>query len=166
MRAGRKPKPTHLKLLAGKPGHRALPEAEPQPEPVTESTQPPEWMSGEGRAVWAVEFPKLVRNAMITEVDLLAFAKYCQAFGRYLNAESMVAKQGEVLIAPGSGFPIQNPYLAVSNKAQEQMHKAESEFGMTPSSRARVAPVGAKKGSNRFLDLIDGGKKKETPRRA
>jgi len=165
MRAGRKPKPTHLKLLAGKPGHRALPEAEPQPDLVTEATPPPEWMSGEGKAVWAVEFPKLVRNGMITEIDLGAFAKYCQHFGRYLNAESMVAKQGEVLIAPGSGFPIQNPYLAVSNKAAEFMHKAETEFGMTPSSRSRVAPVGGKKKSNRFLDLIDGGKKKE-PRRA
>ncbi len=165
MRAGRKPKPTHLKLLAGKPGHRALPEAEPQPDLVTEATKPPDWMSGEGKAVWAVEFPKLVRNGMITEIDLGAFAKYCQHFGRYLNAESMVAKQGEVLIAPGSGFPIQNPYLAVSNKAAEFMHKAETEFGMTPSSRSRVAPVGGKKKSNRFLDLIDGGKKKE-PRRA
>jgi P27 family predicted phage terminase small subunit len=166
MRAGRKPKPTHLKLLAGKPGHRPLSEAEPEPELVNETTPPPAWMSGEGRAVWAAEFPKLVRNGMITEVDLPAFAKYCQAFGRYLNAESMVAKQGEVLIAPGSGFPIQNPYLAVSNKAAEQMHKAESEFGMTPSSRSRVAPAGGKKKANRFLDLIDGGKKKETPRRA
>ena len=166
MRAGRKPKPTHLKLLAGKPGHRALPEAEPEPPLVTVDTQPPEWLSGEGRAVWAREFTKLVRNGMIAETDLSAFAKYCQAFGRYLNAESMVAKQGEVLLAPGSGFPIQNPYLAVSNKAAEQMHKAESEFGLTPSSRSRVAPAAGKKKSNRFLDLIDGGKKKAPPRRA
>ena len=160
MRAGRKPKPTHLKLLAGKPGHRPLPEVEPQPDPVTEATQPPKWLSGEGRIVWAEEFPKLVRNGMLTEIDLSAFAKYCQAFGRYLNAESMVAKQGEVLIAPGSGFPIQNPYLAVSNKAQEQMHKAESEFGMTPSSRSRVGGSVPKKKKNRFLELIDGGKPK------
>jgi P27 family predicted phage terminase small subunit len=164
MRAGRKPKPTHLKLLAGKPGHRPLPEGEPEPVLLNESTQPPDWLSGEGRAVWAIEFPKLVRNGMITEVDLGAFAKYCQWFGRYLNAESMVAKQGEVLIAPGSGFPIQNPYLAVANKAAEMMHKVETEFGMMPSSRSRVVPAGAKKKTNRFLDLIDGGKKKENRR--
>jgi len=166
MSAGRKPKPTHLKLLAGNPGKRPLNETEPQPDPIDETTEPPAWMSGEGRAVWLSEFPKLVRNGMITEIDLGAFAKYCQAFGRYLTAESMVAKQGEVLIAPGSGFPIQNPYLAVSNKAAEQMHKAETEFGMTPSSRSRVSPGAGKKKSNRFLDLIDGGKKKETGRRA
>jgi len=159
MRAGRKPKPTHLKLLAGTPGRRPLPEAEPQPDPVDEKAQPPKWLSGEARAVWAVEFPRLVRNAMISDIDLNAFARYCQSMGRYLTAESYVAKQGEVLLSP-TGFPIQNPYLAISNKAQEQMHKAETEFGMTPSSRSRVAPIGAKKKANRFLDLIDGGKTK------
>jgi P27 family predicted phage terminase small subunit len=159
MRAGRKPKPTHLKLLAGHPGHRPLNESEPQPDVVDETMQPPEWLSGEGRAAWAVEFPKLVRNNMITDIDLNAFARYCQAFGRYLVAGSMVAKQGEVLVAP-SGFPIQNPYLAVSNKAQEQMHKAETEFGMTPSSRSRVSTGAPSKKKNRFLDLIDGGKTK------
>lgn len=158
MRAGRKPKPTHLKLLAGKPGHRQLPDAEPHPEVVDETVRPPEWLSGEGRAVWDVEFPKLVRNGIITEIDVGAFAKYCQAFGRYLSAESMVAKQGDVMIAP-SGFPIQNPYLAISNKAQEQMHKAETEFGMTPSSRSRVSTGKLGKKTNRFLDLV-GGKAK------
>ncbi|MBI4291310.1 MAG: phage terminase small subunit P27 family [Betaproteobacteria bacterium] len=149
-----------MKLLAGNPGGRSLNETEPQPDVVEETLPAPKWLSGEGRAVWAVEFPKLVRNAMITEIDLGAFAKYCQAFGRYLNAESMVAKQGEVLIAPGSGFPIQNPYLAVSNKAQEQMHKAETEFGMTPSSRSRVSTKAADKKKNRFLALVADGKKR------
>ena len=165
MRAGRKPKATHLKLLAGHAGHRPLAEDEPQPDAADETMQAPAWLSGEARAVWDAEFPKLVRNGIITEIDVGAFAKYCQAFGRYLDAESMVAKQGEVLISP-SGFPIQNPYLAVSNKAQEQMHKAETEFGMTPSSRSRVSPAGAKKKTNRFLELIDGGKKKDSSRRA
>ena len=159
MRAGRKPKPTHLKLLAGHPGHRPLNESEPQPDAVDEAMQPPAWLSGEARAAWAIEFPKLVRNNMITDIDLNAFARYCQACGRMVVAESYVAKQGEVLISP-SGFPIQNPYLAVANKAFEQMHQLETEFGMTPSSRSRVSTGAPSKSKNRFLDLIDGGKTK------
>src|SRR5471032_2457033 len=82
MRAGRKPKPTHLKLLAGHPGHRPPNESEPQPDAVDETMQPPAWLSGEARAAWAIEFPKLVRNNMITDIDLNAFARYCQACGR------------------------------------------------------------------------------------
>lgn len=121
---------------------------------------PPAWLSGEARAVWELEFPKLARNNMIAEIDLNAFARYCQAQGRYVAAESMVAKQGDVLIAP-SGFPIQNPYLAISNKAHELAHKAETEFGMTPSSRSRVSSTAPGKKKNRFLELIaDAGKTK------
>lgn len=159
MRAGRKPKPTRLKLIAGTPGHRPLNDAEPQPELIDETLAPPSWLSGEARVVWAREFPKLVRNNMIADVDLNAFARYCQACGRLVVAESYVAKQGEVLISP-SGFPIQNPYLAVANKASEMAGKLETEFGMTPSSRSRVSTTGTKKKANRFLDLVDGGKPK------
>jgi P27 family predicted phage terminase small subunit len=159
MRAGRKPKPTHLKLLAGHPGHRPLNESEPQPDAVDETTKPPLWLSGEARAKWEIEFPKLVRNNMITDIDLTAFARYCQAFGRMVVAESMVAKQGDVLVSP-SGFPIQNPYLAVSNKAFEQMNKLETEFGMTPSSRSRVSSSAPPKKANRFLELVGGAKTK------
>lgn len=159
MRAGRKPKPTHLKLLAGHPGHRPLNASEPQPDGIDEMPQAPAHLSGEARTEWARTLPMLLRNNMITEVDLNSFSAYCQAYGRWIVAESYVAKQGEVLIAP-SGFPIQNPYLAVVNKALEQMHKLETEFGMTPSSRSRVSSGTPNRKANRFLDLIDGGKTK------
>ena len=48
--AGRKPKPTKLKLLAGNPGGRPLPENEPQPDPAI--PDPPDWMEGEALAEW------------------------------------------------------------------------------------------------------------------
>jgi P27 family predicted phage terminase small subunit len=160
MRAGRKPKPTHLKLLAGHPGHRPLNDNEPQPDLIEETPEPPSHLSGEARAEWASIVPKLIRNGMLSEVDIPALAAYCQAYGRWVVAESYIAKQGEVLISP-SGFPIQNPYLAVANKAMEQAHKIEIEFGMTPSSRSRVSSTGRAKKTNRFLDLVGGSKTKQ-----
>lgn len=45
-------------------------------------------------------------------------------------------KYGTVVKSP-SGYPIQSPYLAIANKAHEQMTKLLAEFGMTPSSRSR-----------------------------
>ena len=157
---GRKPKTTQLKLLAGNPGKRALNENEPKPDLADENLKPPHWLSGEGLAVWDVEFQKLVRNRMISDTDINAFARYCQSIGRYIAAEAMVAKQGDVLIAP-SGFPIQNPYLAIANKAWEMAHKAEIEFGMTPSSRTRVAANPTAKKQNRFLELVRGENKQK-----
>lgn len=39
----------------------------------------------------------------------------------------------------------QNPWLAVANRAWEQLRKVEAEFGMTPSSRSRVTAVSSYK---------------------
>lgn len=161
MTSGRKPKPTHLKLLQGKPGHRALNENEPQPDLAEEKPEPPSHLSGQARAEWDRVYPVLLKNRLITEADMTAFAAYCQAYGRWQEAETQLAKQGPVVLAP-SGFPVQNPYLAISNKAVEHMHKFLTEFGMTPSSRSRVQVAGTGKKGNKFRDLADGGKAKRS----
>lgn len=49
----------------------------------------------------------------------------------------MLQRHGVVLKAP-SGFPVQSPYLAIANRAMEQLRQLLSEFGMSPASRARV----------------------------
>ncbi len=94
MRAGRKPKATHLKLLAGNPGHRPLNESEPQPEGVDETPDPPAHLSGEARVEWARTFPILLRNKMISEVDINAFSAYCQAYGRWTRGRELRRKAG------------------------------------------------------------------------
>jgi P27 family predicted phage terminase small subunit len=161
---GRLPKPSHLKLLQGKPGHRPLNENEPQPEVLDETPAPPEHLSVLARAEWERVYPMLVRNRLVTEADLSALSAYCQAYGRWQEAESEIAKQGLVFIVPGSGYPIQNPYLAIANKALEQMRQFLTEFGMTPSSRSRVSKSGTGTGAtkkNKFAQLASGTKSKK-----
>jgi P27 family predicted phage terminase small subunit len=46
------------------------------------------------------------------------------------------------MVRSPSGYPIQNPMLAIANKAQEQCLKILAEFGLTPSSRSRIRPDG------------------------
>ena len=84
----------------------------------------------------------------MTVIDKDALAAYCTAFARWREAERQVAKRGLVVVTNvksdddgnviGGGNYIQNPWLAIANKAMEQMLKLEAEFGMTPSSRSRV----------------------------
>ena len=74
---------------------------------------------------------------LLTEIDGEALELYCAARARWLKAEGVVRKKGEVTNAP-SGYPIRNPYLSIANKAWEQMRRLLIEFGMTPSSRERV----------------------------
>lgn len=157
MPAGRKPKPTHLKLLQGKAGHRKLNENEPTPEPVTARPEPPRHLSGFAVAEWDRMYGILERNRLLTEADLSAFAAYCQAYGRWQEAEDLVAKQGLMILSPNN-FPMQHPALAVANKAMEQMHKFLIEFGMTPSSRSRVQVAGTGQKTSKFHKLGSGGK--------
>jgi P27 family predicted phage terminase small subunit len=74
----------------------------------------------------------------MTEIDGAALALYCQAWARWIEAEQNLVRYGVVVKSP-SGFPMQSPFLAIANKAMEQMTRLLAEFGMSPSSRTRVA---------------------------
>jgi P27 family predicted phage terminase small subunit len=81
--------------------------------------------------------------ALVTKLDRAALAAYCQAWGRWVEAEEALRKHG-VLVKSPSGFPMQSPYLAIANKALKEMRLLLQEFGLSPSSRSRVtaAPMG------------------------
>lgn len=134
--AGRKPVPTNLKLLRGNPGKRPLNENEPQP--ANEKPRCPSHLSDPAKAEWKRMSDKLHKLGLLTEIDGAALAAYCQAYGRWVEAERNIKKYGMVLRSPDKGWPVQSPYLAIANKALEQMHKYLTEFGMTPSSRSRI----------------------------
>jgi P27 family predicted phage terminase small subunit len=74
---------------------------------------------------------------LLTKVDRAALALYCDAWGRWVEALEALRRYGVMVKSP-SGFPMQSPYLAVANKAMEQMRLLLGEFGMSPSSRTRV----------------------------
>jgi len=71
----------------------------------------------------------------LTAVDGPALAAYCAAYGRWKDAELNIQKFGTV-IKTGTGNPVQNPYLAVAEKAMDLMRGWLSELECTPRSRA------------------------------
>lgn len=78
-------------------------------------------------------------------MDKAALALYCQAWGRWVEAEDYLKKYGVMVKSP-NGFPMQSPYQAVANKAMEQMRALLTEFGMSPSSRTRPGSAGGQGG--------------------
>ena len=134
--SGRKPKPTSLKLLQGNPGKRPLNENEPRPAPRLPS--PPAHLSKEARKEWRRSGAFLLELGLISDLDRSAFAAYCTAYGRWIEAEEALKTYGVMIKSP-SGFPIQSPYLSIAKKAMEQMRSLLSEFGMSPATRTRVS---------------------------
>lgn len=133
--AGRKPKPTRLKIIQGNPGKRALNKNEPQPE--RRLMRAPSFLSAEAKKEWKYMAAKLHKLGLLTEIDRTALAAYCQWFGRWVEAERILNEKGP-LYKTEKGKVQQSPMLFVAHKAAEQMHRYITEFGMTPSSRSRV----------------------------
>ena len=140
---GRKPKPTKLKLVTGNPGKRPLNEKEPIPKPGIPEC--PGHIDEEARAEWGRILPELSGMGVLARTDRAALAAYCQAWSRWVKAEGEIQKHDLVVKAPGSGYPIQNPYLRIANTAMDFMRKFLVEFGLTPASRSRIM-VGGQEG--------------------
>lgn len=146
---GRKPKPTHLKVISGNAGKRPLNKDEPQP--VGDLVDPPDWMSDEQKASWryAIEHAP---QGLLRRIDQSALVAWVVAEALHREATKELTKTTLLVKAPVTGLPIQNPYLAIINRQSQIMLKAAAELGFTPSSRSRVSNAGAPaKDTNPFL---------------
>lgn len=143
---GRKPTPTHLKLVNGNPGRRPVSLDEFRPPAAVPDC--PAHLHGEAKTEWERVTQILFTHGMVSEVDRGALAMLCTIWARYVTAELMIEKareaapsSGGLFIKSPNGFPIQSPWLAVSNKAMEQYKGMCAEFGLTPAARVRVTPT-------------------------
>ena len=140
---GRKPKPSHLKLITGNPGRRPLNKSEPK---VGRGLpQAPNHLCAEARVEWKRVAKLLHAIGVLTTLDRAAFAVYCQAYGRWVRAERALERMAEkepstqaLLMKTKSGNLIQNPLVGTANKAMDVLLKAATELGMTPSVRSRI----------------------------
>lgn len=136
--AGRKPKPTSLKQLAGNPGKRKLNGSEPKFSVLRSKC--PKHLDAVARKEWKRVSQELVALRIMSEADVAALAAYCSAYSRWVKAELVIQRDGEVIKQP-SGEIIRNPWLIVSEKAIDSLRKFATEFGLTPSSRTRLHVV-------------------------
>ncbi len=141
---GMRPKPTRLKILAGKPGHHPLNLREPQPAIPTELPEPPLPLSRLARKEWERIGGLLLSLRILTELDLSALAAYSVVYGRWVEAENDLRRRGVMVPAkPRSRNLVQNPFLSIANKSLQQMLRLLAEFGMSPSTRTRIVTADA-----------------------
>ena len=133
---GRKPKPTAVKVLEGNPGKRELNTFEPVPK-KTSLPKCPDWLEEEARNEWHRLAKNLFELGLLTDLDVQAFASYCQAYARWREAEEFITQHGS-LIKTKSGYWQQVPQVSIAHQNQKIMMQAAAEFGLTPSSRSRI----------------------------
>lgn len=132
---GRPKKPTNLKKLQGNPGKRNLNKNEPQPK--IEIPKPPSFLEGYALEEWNRVTPMLERLGLLSSLDVMELAAYCQCVDRWRQAEEKIKSEGMV-DTTSNGNVIQSPYVGIANKAMVQMHQFLCQFGMTPAARSSV----------------------------
>jgi len=136
---GRKPKPTHLKLVAGNPGRRPLNRREPKPRRVIPS--PPAHLSPAALVVWGRASAVLDRMGVLTEADTIGLERICETYVEVVDLTADIAKRGRtqrVKTKAGGYMERQRPQFMMLSDADKRLRAWIVEFGQTPSARSRV----------------------------
>ena len=146
---GRKRTPSKLKLVRGNPGKRKLPKDEPK---IDAAIPPcPKHLNKEEHKLWAEIGKELYDLGVLTGVDAGVFEVYVTALARLRRVK--VETEKALIFKGPNGGPLHNPYLAIENKAKEQVMKAGAELGLSPASRSRVSVMKPKEEADPFAEF-------------
>lgn len=144
--AGRRPKPTALKLVQGNPGKRAINKKEPNPRKEIPSC--PAHLTDAGKVAWGRLCALLDRMGVLTEADAFALERLCDCYTEILECRELIASQGRTYTSiRGIGdedSPIEqvlmkaNPAVAMLADADRRFKGYLVEFGLTPAARSKV----------------------------
>lgn len=143
---GRKAKPSALRAIDGNAGRRPVNKNEFRP--VAEAPDCPRHLKGEAKKEWVRVCAELAAYQMVSAMDRGALAMLCTQWGRYVEAEDMIAAaakdkpgSGGLSTVTSNGNIVHSIALMASNRAIELYHKLCSDFGLTPASRVNLAPA-------------------------
>jgi P27 family predicted phage terminase small subunit len=153
--AGRPPKPTHLKVVAGTAQKCRTNKREPKPERGLPS--PPVHVSDKAKTTWGAVSVILDNMGVLTSADGFAMEGLCEAYADLLAARASLARpltmeteDGVHVFAEageryywtmGKGGPMRRarPEIADIADADRRFAGWLAKFGLTPADRTRVA---------------------------
>ena len=144
-----------IKELEDNPGKRKLNEGEPRPDRKAPAC--PKWLEDDAKKEWRRLSKKMERLGILTEVDMAAFAGYCQAYARWKAAEEFMQEHGTIFKTP-NGYYQQVPHVAIAQTYLKIMNRFAEQFGLTPASRSRIVAEDAARGGERdeMEDILGG----------
>ena len=152
--------PTHLKLLRGNPGRRPI-KPEPEPPIPEKLPEPPSFLGADARDEWWRVVPELKVLGLLTVLDFMPLAAYCDAYERWVTTERLLAAMAErdsvtkgLLIKGSAGSPMANPLIKIARCAAGDMVRYAAEFGLTPRARSYLSAAGRLDGPSKFDGLL------------
>jgi P27 family predicted phage terminase small subunit len=142
--AGRRPKPTHLRLVTGNAGKRPINKAEPTLSRSIPS--PPEHLSPSARVAWGRFSAMLDRIGVLTEADAAALEQVSETYAEIVELRADIAANGRfqtVITKSGDQMERMRPAYSALMDADRRLKAWLVEFGVTPAARSKVKVNGA-----------------------
>ncbi len=134
--------PTELKKQRGTLRKDRLNENEPKLPSVIPPI--PTWLSEDGQKAFS-ELSNLLHDmSVLTQADELALTLLCDAYSEYKRAKEVVNELGatmEVTSREGNTKSVIRPEVQIANQSFVRVFQLLKEFGLTPSSRAKVNAI-------------------------
>jgi len=157
MAAGRKPHPTHLKVIKGNPGRRPLNEDEP--EVTSGIPKVPRDLSDRAKKEWKLLAKLLDDMGVLTVGDGYALGRMCEIYVTIIECQEVIEEQGrtvESVTQTGSICVKGRPEVGMLSTAEKQFQSYLQDFGLTPSARSRLKVNGSGKKKKDPLDKYFG----------
>lgn len=121
-----------------------------EPQPEKRRPRRPTWLTDKAKAVWNHVVPLLESMSVLTVIDGESLARYCTLTCRWRECEDFLAKNGHTYAVKDADGTVTGmasfPQARIAQGLSESLLRLEQHFGMTPSSRARIA-ISAEKDS-------------------
>lgn len=147
---GPAPEPSILKYIRGNPSKDALNPAEPTPD-LLDNLAPPESIADDPAAVkkWHETVPMLRKMRVFTEADIDAWAIYCHAWSKWLEAKAKCRQFGRdnVMMEPDPNrtdgkmrikWTQPHSWAVDERSLRGDIRRMQQDFGLNPSSRSQV----------------------------
>lgn len=105
------------------------PSLTPDAEALTKAPPVPSYLSAQAKSEWKRIMPQLIARAIITRADLAGVENYCTMIGTIRQIEEQRGLAGGL---------IDVKLFGVLNRAAQTARQLASEYGLTPTSRARI----------------------------
>lgn len=98
-------------------------------EALTKAPPVPKYLAPHAKAEWKRIMPQLISRRIITKADLAGVENYCSMIGTIRQIEEERA---------AAGGAIDVKLFGVLNRAAQTARQLAAEYGLTPTSRARI----------------------------
>jgi P27 family predicted phage terminase small subunit len=125
-------------------------------EGAAPSLAPPVWLNEEGREVWQRLAPRLAVMKILQTLDVDAFGRYCQNFGRWVKLQKRLDEEGETYTSdsPHGSYVRANPAFMIADRLDRACERAEAAFALNPADRQRLFAARAAAGTGAPGDLF------------